>query len=541
MCTLFTQTFIVIQISVGADASCRELQCDTYVPASSFTPINRPAQQPTPQSSTFTSLGESTQEANRGRQREKRRNPGVASYLGLGGQTEPSHLENYAPALPPTPATPPRGRKRIRKKQDGSSPSKNDAENRKPAKQKRISEALRVTKPVPRGTVGKYDATMSSASVVSRDILGSAPVFNSSGMHMPFNAIYQTTDFPNSPREVGTDNKGLPSKPTLRNHDVQSPSDTMISTATRISSTFNDFNTDHRSLGHDRQDTIADDDFDDIFDMIDLDNTTDTVVTNAQSQRDLTRSQHQITAMDHSNSLRTMNDRLTDEDLFFMTAEPTNDNSSPLQPITTLQSFPDKSQSDTTESTGITAGPVPSSSRSCLRKFKSPRTPKTDSLIQKAVPGSEMGRKPIVRPPFPTPVRDRSPVIGLSPYLLLRTCFRIGEAINQACHAVKHGQKVIFELYAKVLSSHRNEARQDFVFHDLFHDKPPYIKGVYHAVIWRGVRLYDYDSQRLLEEKKLCRCIGTIKRDGKEWIMEVLNAWEAKWEDVAWVEGIVSA
>lgn len=32
-----------------------------------------------------------------------------------------------------------------------------------------------------------------------------------------------------------------------------------------------------------------------------------------------------------------------------------------------------------------------------------------------------------------------------------------------------------------------------------------------------------------------------MKRDGKNWTMTVLNVWEATWDDVQWVEGIVNA
>jgi hypothetical protein len=35
--------------------------------------------------------------------------------------------------------------------------------------------------------------------------------------------------------------------------------------------------------------------------------------------------------------------------------------------------------------------------------------------------------------------------------------------------------------------------------------------------------------------------MGKMKREGKEWVMTVLNIWEAKWDDIKWVEGIVNA
>ena len=150
-------------------------------------------------------------------------------------------------------------------------------------------------------------------------------------------------------------------------------------------------------------------------------------------------------------------------------------------------------------------------------------------------------RKPIARSPFPEAVRDRSPIIGLSSDALLRTCFRVGEAINQAHQSSKSGKHILFELYARVLESTREEAKQNFTFCDLFHGKPPYIKGTYDGARWQPVQLFDYDSKRLLQQGRICRCMGTMKRDGKEWAMSVSSIWEATWDDIKWVKGIVNA
>lgn len=171
------------------------------------------------------------------------------------------------------------------------------------------------------------------------------------------------------------------------------------------------------------------------------------------------------------------------------------------------------------------------------KKFTSPVTSTTRSL---AATGDE-AHKPIVRPAFPTAVRDRSPIIGLTSNTLLRTCFRVGEAIHQSCQAVKIGNNILIEVYARVLNSERDGLQQRFTLCDLFHAKPPYIQAVYAAAIWKSVQLFEYDSARLLQQGRICRCIGTMKRDGRDWVMTVLNVWEATWDDVQWVEGIVSS
>ncbi len=174
------------------------------------------------------------------------------------------------------------------------------------------------------------------------------------------------------------------------------------------------------------------------------------------------------------------------------------------------------------------------------KAFVSPVTA-TTRLLAVDRDTSARSRNPIVRPAFPSSVRDRSPIVGLSSKLLLKTCFRIGEAINQSYQASKSDQHIIIELYARILDSERTDKNQLFTFCDLFHAKPPYIKAVYDAAIWKSVQLFEYDSRRLLQEGRICRCMGTMKRKEKEWVMTVHNIWEATWDDISWVEGIVGS
>ncbi|KAI1662170.1 hypothetical protein F4813DRAFT_378506 [Daldinia decipiens] len=110
--------------------------------------------------------------------------------------------------------------------------------------------------------------------------------------------------------------------------------------------------------------------------------------------------------------------------------------------------------------------------------------------------------KPFVRPPFPAKVRDRSVVSELSPRTVLRTCFRIGELVNQAIHCLNHRQDVVFELFAR--------------FIDLFKDQLPYPAGVLSN--WRVGTQLDRQSAAFLDtraEPKLCRCVCKPRRDPK--------------------------
>lgn len=151
---------------------------------------------------------------------------------------------------------------------------------------------------------------------------------------------------------------------------------------------------------------------------------------------------------------------------------------------------------------------------------------------------------PFTRPSFPKAIRDRSPILGLHNRTVLRTCFRIGEALNAAATASRSNVDAIIELYARVVFSEREAnggLKQFFQFGDLFTDKPPFLSGTYS--LWKGVGLWNVDSRVFIGEKgtgKMARVMGRVKRrerGGCEII--ILSIWEADWEDVETAKGIV--
>ncbi|KAJ9231274.1 hypothetical protein DTO166G5_6896 [Paecilomyces variotii] len=224
-------------------------------------------------------------------------------------------------------------------------------------------------------------------------------------------------------------------------------------------------------------------------------------------------------------------------------------------------------------------------------------------------------RQPFLRPPFPCPVPIGSPIQGLtSAHTILRTCFRIGEALkvhftrpssSPLCPRStnelmeKRSQKanmsasipstafMLIELYAFVTESYRIRNKQFFKFADLFFPfQPPYLSGVWEC--WEGNPLYDEDGRRFLgpcgrqwrrginvppiqlvhadsandfnddaagqgSAGRLCRVIGSLKsRDHALQVkpdellpgsvlpfMEIYSIWNATWEDVDYVKGIV--
>jgi hypothetical protein len=215
--------------------------------------------------------------------------------------------------------------------------------------------------------------------------------------------------------------------------------------------------------------------------------------------------------------------------------------SEPLSDPASLQQVHDDQRPSSYTDASYALSETDSATQRTVKKFVSPVTLTTRLLAATSDVDRAEAQKPIVRPPFPATVRDRSPIIGLSSNAVLRTCFRIGEAINQAHQSSKSGKHVVFELYARIFDSQRDDTKQHFTFCDLFHGKPPYIKALYEGAIWKSVQLFDYDSKRLLQQGRICRCTGTMKREDKQWTMTVLNIWESTWEDIKWVEGIVNS
>lgn len=241
---------------------------------------------------------------------------------------------------------------------------------------------------------------------------------------------------------------------------------------------------------------------------------------------------------------------------------------SPRRPVTPTR----PKSSPLSPSTGIEVADLSSSNRipalgSTLLSSLDPNTPRN--------PHHWSLTPPIVRPPFPSIVQARSPITGISSSCVLRTCFRIGEALNAGCRAARTGQNVLLELYARVTSSYREiegaeeTGKQHFQFADLFSDRGPVVQGYWEN--WKGVGLWEDDSAAFLrddgegevdgfedvdantrgtegaqkhemqKEARLCRAMGRMTREGRQWIFVISCIWEAGWEDVEYVRGIVCA
>ncbi|KAI1141547.1 hypothetical protein F5Y05DRAFT_373017 [Hypoxylon sp. FL0543] len=161
------------------------------------------------------------------------------------------------------------------------------------------------------------------------------------------------------------------------------------------------------------------------------------------------------------------------------------------------------------------------------------------------VKNDAMRIKPFIRPPFPEKARDRSAVAGLSSNTVLRTCFRIGEMINQAAHCLRHRQEVVFELFARVTYSSREtlQRRQYFQFLDLFKDQQPYPAGILSD--WRVGSQLDRQSSAFLgtnTEPRICRCMCKPIRVPKitsGLSLIVLSIRETDWAQITWAKKVI--
>lgn len=150
---------------------------------------------------------------------------------------------------------------------------------------------------------------------------------------------------------------------------------------------------------------------------------------------------------------------------------------------------------------------------------------------------------PFIRAPFVKPVRDRPVIHALRSQTVLRTCFRIGEALNAGCTAASSNIDAVIELYARVSSSTREPGtyKQRFQFADLFTpDKPPFLTGAY--TLWRGVELWDRGSRVFLGEAgkgRMARVVSRMRKEEGSWTMAILCIWQVDWEEVGLAKGIV--
>jgi hypothetical protein len=153
------------------------------------------------------------------------------------------------------------------------------------------------------------------------------------------------------------------------------------------------------------------------------------------------------------------------------------------------------------------------------------------------------------RPAFPTKVRDRSPIAGICPAMILRTCFRIGEALREGAICSRSHQDAVIELFARVTFSSRQDGldgshKQHFQFADIFHDRPPFMNAVLENYL---ISTLQESETRVLLGKEIAvtmvRCMGRLKRvqKGRGWIFDIINIRATNWEEVRWTKRIAGA
>ncbi|QSZ35873.1 hypothetical protein DSL72_006995 [Monilinia vaccinii-corymbosi] len=150
---------------------------------------------------------------------------------------------------------------------------------------------------------------------------------------------------------------------------------------------------------------------------------------------------------------------------------------------------------------------------------------------------------PFARPKFPPLVQDRCPVNGVSAQTILRVCFRIGEMLKEGGRCNALGQDAIVELFARVNFSSREPGttKQHFQFSDLFHDRPPFAKGL--LANFKATGLAESESKVFVgsNETLMARCLGRLKRDAKNGtaLLHIINVRVTDWEEIRWTKRII--
>lgn len=103
------------------------------------------------------------------------------------------------------------------------------------------------------------------------------------------------------------------------------------------------------------------------------------------------------------------------------------------------------------------------------------------------------------RPAFPSPLRNKSPVEGLSNSTVLRTCFRLGSVFKEMAAFLRTEQEVTFELFARVSYSSREKGSrvQHFQAIDVFENQPPHLSGV--LTRWKNDSLVEKETSRFVK------------------------------------------
>lgn len=155
-------------------------------------------------------------------------------------------------------------------------------------------------------------------------------------------------------------------------------------------------------------------------------------------------------------------------------------------------------------------------------------------------------RTPIVRKPLPELVSDRSPVFGLLPALVVRTCFRIGEALNIGCDAARNNKNVVLELFARLESTDRSfdgGRGRAFTLGDLYHFRPPKIMAV--QIPCKEDALWDQFDVEILQDMQnaslICRCLGRMKRQKNAWQFELAFIKPSTWQEIERTREVVCA
>lgn len=152
--------------------------------------------------------------------------------------------------------------------------------------------------------------------------------------------------------------------------------------------------------------------------------------------------------------------------------------------------------------------------------------------------------RPFTRPDFPCPLRNKSPVEGISNSNVLRTCFRVGSIFKEVARWLRADQEVTFELFARASYTSREKASriQHFQFVDLYEDQLPHISGVLTG--WKNDSALEKESAMFLDDSmnKMCRCMCRPRKATESdtgWDLKVLHIRATSWHEIESVRSVV--
>ncbi|QSL64202.1 hypothetical protein MERGE_000357 [Pneumocystis wakefieldiae] len=138
---------------------------------------------------------------------------------------------------------------------------------------------------------------------------------------------------------------------------------------------------------------------------------------------------------------------------------------------------------------------------------------------------------PIARSPFPLTIVGKSVISGLSSNdTLLRTCFRVGEALKVSNLQKSSMIVYLVEFFGIIKEFNEKKGLFTYVIADLFHPlRGPYIYASYH----------DYHTIIAFQNNDIVRVLGVFKKNKTKNEINVIRMYPCTWEKIQHIKEIM--